>query len=156
MPRPRQLPDLDILVSHRRDGWSYQDIADEYGVTVGAVYLQLKQAKATKARPSYKHLIPWKVKTEHAHSHPAMMLRLLGRTQTHGLESLPEVKQRLLTKWLKEMEEANVVVCYHPDQPPNRASPRTGGFYYKRRRSTDGTSLVREHDVEVPVQVCQN
>jgi hypothetical protein len=144
MPAPRILPTSDVLRSLRSQGWSYEDIAREYGVSKGAVYLQLRDAKMTKVRPSYKHLIPWTVRKDHAHAHPPMMLRLLGRREA-GLD-IPPVKERMLDKWLKEVKEAGVVVCYNPDMPPNPASPTTGGFYYSKRRKADGDSLVRVDD----------
>ena len=142
MPAPRQLPDTETLVKLREQGWSYNDIADEYGVTKGAVYLQLQSAKATKTRPNYKHLIPWTVKSEHQFSHPAMMLRLLGRRES-GDTGIPPVKERMLDKWLRQIREADVVVCYHPDTPPNAASPKSGGWYYATRKPSDGDSLIR-------------
>lgn len=141
MPAPRQLPDADTLKRLRNQGWSYNDIANEYGVTKGAVYLQLQEAKATKKRPNYKHLIPWTVRKEHQYAHPPMMLRLLGRRQNG--DDIPPVKERMLDKWLREVAAANVVVCYHPDTPPNPASPKSGGWYYATRKPTDGDSLVR-------------
>ena len=141
MPAQRQLPDTETLKKLRREGWSYADIGETYGVTKGAVYFQLQNAKATKARPSYKHLIPWTVRREHQYAHPAMMLRLLGRREA-GLE-IPDVKGRMLDKWLRELREANVVVCYHPDMIPNAASPKAGGWYYASRKPSDGDSLIR-------------
>lgn len=149
MPAPRQLPDNETLKRLRQQGWTYEDIANEYGVTKGAVYLQLQSAKATKKRPSYKHLIPWTVASEHAYAHPAMMLRLLGRRQNG--DSIPDVKGRMLDKWLRELEAANVVVCYHRDMMPNPASPKTGGWYYSTRKPEDGASLIRfDEDTRAP------
>lgn len=142
MPAPRQLPDNETLKKLREQGWSYDDIANEYGVTRGAVYLQLSQAKAVKERPSYKHLIPWTVKREHTYAHPALMLRLLGRRQ-RGDDTIPDVKARMLDKWLRELRDADAVVCYHPDMPPNAASPKSGGWYYSKRRTEDGSSIIR-------------
>ena len=148
MPAPRQLPDRDVLLKLRQQGWTYNDIAAEYGVTKGAVYWQLQSANATKARPNYKHLIPWTVRSEHQHSHPAMMLRLLGRRQAE--QDIPPVKERMLDKWLRELEEAQVVVCYHPEMPPNPASPKSGGWYYATRKPSDGASLIRYNPDDPP------
>lgn len=149
MPAPRQLPDTETLKRLRRQGWTYDDIAAEYGVTKGAVYLQLSQAKATKPRPNYKHLIPWTVKTEHQYAHPAMMLRLLGRREKG--DTIPDVKARMLDKWLRDIGAANVVVCYHPDMIPNAASPKTGGWFYSSRTKSDGDSIIRfVEPAEVP------
>lgn len=149
MPAPRLLPDNDVLLKLRRQGWSYEDIAQEYGVTKGAVYLRLKQAKATTDRPDYSHLIPWTVRTEHAHARPAGMLRMLGRREA-GL-AIPPAKERMLDRWLAEVKEANVVVDYDPDYPPNPANPKNGGWHYRRRKPEDGDSLVRKPEAEATV-----
>lgn len=142
MPGPRLLPDNEVLVRLRHQGWTYDDIAREYGVGRSAVYLRLRNVDgAVAARPRHANLIPWKVATKHAHAFPVQMLRLLAR-RNQGQE-LPPEKQRMLDKWLKEVREADVVVCYDPEQPPNAASPATGGFFYSRRRESDGKSLIR-------------
>ncbi|MFF7234169.1 hypothetical protein [Streptomyces sioyaensis] len=120
---------------------TYEEIADKYGVTKGAVYLALRDAGLAKKRPSYKHLIPWTVKSEHAHAHPVLMLRVLGKQEAG--ERVPTVKKGMLDRWLAEIKAADVVVCYDREMPPNPASPSTGGFYYSRRRPEDGDSLVR-------------
>ncbi len=145
MPAHRVLPDNDVLIRLRNQGWSYEDIAQEFGVTKGAVYLRLRQANATTERPSYAHLIPWTVKTEHAHGRPAQMLRLVGRKERG--DEIPEPKARMLAKWLREMREADCVVDYDPDYPPNPANPKNGGWHYRRRRPEDGESLVRTPEV---------
>lgn len=113
-----------------------------YGVTKGAVYWQLRDAGISKKRPDHKKYLPWTVKTEHAHARPATMLRLLGRRENG--DELPAVKERMLDKWLSEIREADVVVCYKRDMVPNPASPTTGGFYYSKRRPSDGDNLIRE------------
>lgn len=145
MPAPRLLPDNSVLIKLREQGWSYEDIAQEFGVTKGAVYLRLRDAKATKHRPSYAHLIPWTVRTEHAHARPAQMLRMLGRRENG--DKIPPAKERMLDRWLKEIAEADCVVDYAPDYPPNPANPKNGGWHYRRRRSEDGDSLVRTPEV---------
>lgn len=133
MPAPRLLPDNDVLASLRNQGWTYDDIAREYGVSRGAVYLRLKQAPgAVSPRARHADLIPWTVAVRHAQAVPARMLRLLG--QRENGDSLPPVKTRMLNKWLDEISDAGVVVCYHPQYPPNPASPDTGGFHYARKR----------------------
>lgn len=146
MPAPRLLPDNDVLLKLRRQGWSYEDIAQEYGVTKGAVYLRLRAAKATTDRPDYSHLLPWTVRTEHAHARPAGMLRMMGRREA-GLP-IPPAKERMLDRWLAEVKAADVVVDYDPDYPPNPANPKNGGFHYRRRKPEDGDSLVRKPVIE--------
>ena len=54
MPAPRLLPDNDVLINLRdHHHMSYQEIADRYGVTKGAVYLRMKQANHTRPRPDH-------------------------------------------------------------------------------------------------------
>ncbi|MFI8890549.1 hypothetical protein [Streptomyces paradoxus] len=115
---------------------TYDEIAEKYGVTKGAVYLALQQAGLTGRRPSYKHLLPWTVAQVHANAHPALMLRILGARQAK--QDVPEVKLGMLERWLEEVKAADVVVCYDREMPPNPASPSTGGFFYSKRREEDG------------------
>jgi hypothetical protein len=141
MPAPRQLPTSDVLRQLREKGKTYEEIAELYGVTKGAVYWQLRDAGLAKARPDHSKYIPWTIKTEHAHAKPATMLRLHSRREQG--DTIPAVKARMLDKWLAEIREANVVVCYDRTMAPNPAST-TGGFYYSKRRPEDGDSLVRD------------
>ncbi|WP_326827325.1 hypothetical protein [Streptomyces sp. NBC_01751] len=121
---------------------TYEQIAEHYGVTKGAVYWQLRDANLAKPRADHKKYVPWTVKAAHAHARPAMMLRLMSRREQG--DTLPEVKERMLDKWLHEVKEADVVVCYDREMPPNPASPTMGGFYYsKRRPSDDPGKLIR-------------
>lgn len=142
MAAPRILPTSDVLIGLRQQGWTYDDIANEYGVTKGAVYLQLRQAKQVKDRPRYEQLIPWTVRTVHASAAPALMLRLYGRREAG--RKIPAVKERMLDRWLEEIKAQNVVVDYDPDYPPNPANPTTGGWHYRRRTKADGDSLIRK------------
>ncbi|MDT0472812.1 hypothetical protein RM863_11820 [Streptomyces sp. DSM 41014] len=124
----------------------YAQIGERYDVTEGAVYWKLRDAKAVKPRPDHSKYLPWKVKTEHAHARPAVLLRYLSRREhaEAGLsDPLPEAKDRMVTKWLAEVEAAGVVVCYDRDAPPNPASPKTGGFYYSHRTEADGDNVIR-------------
>ncbi|MEU8086376.1 hypothetical protein AB0B57_22550 [Micromonospora sp. NPDC049101] len=141
MAAPQILPSNTELAKLRFNGWTYAKIALFYGVSEQAVYMRLRKANLTKKTPGFKDLIPWRVKKEHDHAPPNQMLRLLGRLE-RGDVLLP-VKQRSLNLWLADLKEADVVVCYNPDQPPNPASPKSGGFYYSRRRPEDGESLIR-------------
>lgn len=105
---------------------------------------------APKARNDYKALLPWTVRREHTHAHPPTVLRLLGKRMAG--EASPPVKERMVDKWLTEMAESGLVVCYHPDTAPNPASPKSGGWYYAVRRPTDGESLIR-FDPNAPAPV---
>jgi len=142
MAAPRKLPDKTTLERLRRNGATYKDIAEQYDVTEAAVYLRLKADGLSKDRKvSHKELMPWTIKAEHAHTHPALMLRLLSR-RNQGLGN-SAVRERMLDKWLGEIEAANVVVCYDPAMGPNPASPTTGGWFYMRRTKKDGVNVIR-------------
>ncbi|MFJ5997580.1 hypothetical protein [Streptomyces sp. NPDC092370] len=128
---------------------TYEQIGEMYGVTKGAVYLQLRDAKISKARPDHSKYIPWTVKTEHAQARPNSMLRLYSRREQK--DPIPAVKARMLDKWLNELKEADVVVCYHRDMVPNPASP-VGGWYYSKRRPEDGDSIIRVEDPHLKIK----
>lgn len=143
MPAERRLPTIDVLVKHRERGMSYDEIADLYGVTKGAVYLQMRDAGRTSKRPDNSHLMPaGGVATKHQHAHPAMMLRIQGRVDRDE-SGIPPVKLRQLDKWLRELAEQKLILDYHPDCPPNPASPKTGGWFYPPREKSDGDRLMR-------------
>ncbi|MET9729306.1 hypothetical protein ABZZ79_01180 [Streptomyces sp. NPDC006458] len=147
MPAPKRLPTSDVLRRHReRDKMTYEQIAEVYGVTKGAVYLALREAGLAGKRPSYKHLLPWTVAQTHANAFPALMLRALGAQQAG--QNVPAVKRGMLDRWLDEIKAADVVVCYEREMPPNPASPTTGGFYYSKRRESDGPFPEDLSDVE--------
>lgn len=141
MAAKKLLPDDHVLVALKRQGWTYDEIAQKYGVTRGAVYLRLREAGAVQPQGNNRHLIPWVVLEKHTHAVPVEMLRLLARKERG--DEIPVRKARMLDKWLERVKEADVVISYEPDYPPNPASPEVGGFYYSRRRDADGTNLVR-------------
>lgn len=142
MAAPRLLPDKTTLERLRRQGVTYAQIADMYGVTEAAVYLRLKaDGLAKDRRVSHKELIPWTVRGEHAHAHPALMLRVLSR-RLQGLENSGP-RNRMLDKWLGELADNDAVVMYDPDALPNGASKVTGGWFYAKRRKSDGDSIIR-------------
>lgn len=141
MPAPRKLPDSSVLLKQRERGMTYTEIAAEYGVTEGAVYWALRDAGGVKKRADHSKYLPWKVQTDHAHARPAVLLRYLS-SREQG-KPIPDAKARQVDRWLAEMKEADVVVCYNRDMAPNPASPVTGGFYYSKRRPEDGDSIIR-------------
>ncbi len=151
MAAPRILPDGGTLLQHRRQGWSLDEIAATYGVTKGAVYLQLKAIPgATRTRPNHKGIIPWTVEARHHHVYPAAMLRLYSRRE--GLsggapEELSPRAARMLERWLRDIKTRDVVVDYDPNILPNPASPKHGGWAYRLRRPEDGDNLIRHPDV---------
>ncbi len=163
MPAPALLPDSGTLKKHREAGMSYDEIAERYGVTRGAVYQRLRAIPGVVTpRRDHKSLIPWTVKVEHQYEYPAMMLRLLGR-ELRG-EPIPEDKDRMLQKWKHQMKSAGCVVDYDPNIGPilpsgetNWASPRRGGWRYVARQDGDAEWIrppaARTLDVRAHVHI---
>jgi transposase-like protein len=139
---PRLLPDKATLARERRQGDTYATIAERYGVSEAAVYQALRNHGLVKeARADHSALIPWTVKADHQHTHPALMLRTLSRRR-QGLEN-PAKRDAMLDRWLDGLEANKVVVCYDPAMGPNPASPHKGGFFYMARKRSDGDNLIR-------------
>lgn len=145
MARPRALPEDAVLVE-LREHHTYEEIATLFGVTKSAVAWRFRAMGQTRTQQSYKHLRPWRVKAEHEHAHPSLMLRLYGRRAAE-LE-LAVAQQRMLDRWLHELHAADAVVGYDPDFPPNPASPRSGGWFYVQRREGVDLGLIREPSAE--------
>lgn len=137
MPAPRKLPSPDELVALRDSGWTLKQIAERYGVSTGAVHLQLKAAGRTAHRPRYEDLVPWRVQPEHDHVYPLMMLRLLARRRAGDTAGVPGVRWRMLDDWLRQLHDKDLVVVYHPDIPENQASSKGGWAYVPRSPEDD-------------------
>lgn len=141
MAAPRLLPDRTTLERLRRNNVTYKEIADMYGVTEAAVYMRLRdEGLVTGRKVSHKELIPWSVKKEHQHAHPALMLRTLSRRR-QGLPNLPQ-RDSMLDRWLDDLEAKDAVVMYDPEMPPVAGIPQ-GGWWYAKRRKSDGDSIIR-------------
>jgi hypothetical protein len=145
VPRPRVLPPDEQLLKMREDK-TYDEIAGIYGVTKSAVAWRFKAMGRTREQPSYKHIRPWRVRAEHEHAHPSLMLRLYGRREA-GRDLTP-AQERMLDRWLQEVRAADVVIGYDPEFPPNPASPKTGGWFYVKRRKGLDLHLIREPDAD--------
>jgi hypothetical protein len=142
MAATRLLPDKATLERHRREGLTYADIATRYGVTEQAVWARMKHdGIRTANRADHSALIPWQVRKEHANTFPILMLRTLSRRR-QGIDNTPE-RERMLDNWLANLKAQNAVVCYDPEMWPNPASPKLGGWFYAKRRKSDGDSIIR-------------
>lgn len=127
----RKLPDATTLVRLRRNGWTLDQIAEEYGVTRTAVWKALERSGNTNPLPSYKDLVPWKVEQEHRGT--AAMARIRSLVKQQQGVPLREGEAKLLKEWLAGMEDAGVILNYHPEAPSNAASTK-GGFYFSPRQ----------------------
>lgn len=137
MPRQRRLPPDDVLWDLRKEGWTYKRIAIEYGSTVGGVYFRLRKIDAVQDTPRHTGLIPWRVKKEHEDGYPVKAFRLLGQ-HLRG-ERLAAGDLRRITRWVKKnIKDADMVLSYRPDVPPNPASA-VGGFHFTPRADSEDT-----------------
>ncbi|MGW1558301.1 hypothetical protein ACWCQ1_17525 [Streptomyces sp. NPDC002144] len=78
-------------------------------------------------------LLPWKIKDEHRHQYPALMLRAEARRRA-GKE-LTERDERRLASWKRMLDEDKLVVHYDGETED--------GFFYVPREERD-KDLIRE------------
>lgn len=139
MAAPRILPSDSMLQKYIERGMTHQQIADlitkESGVPVArsTVSAALSRAGLT-TRVRYDEVIPWKrIKTEHNHHYALTMLRLEARLRAG--QELTEDQQKRLDSWKQRLADEDAVVVYLPNTDE--------GFFYVRRKPSDGQSLVR-------------
>lgn len=140
MPAIRKLPDTATLRRLRTQGWTQRQIAEEYGVSDGAVWKALMRAGYTEPQPTYKNVIPWEI----AEPHKAVAIMERFRSivkQKKGVALRPDEEYQL-NRWLHDLKANNLVVAYHPDAPPNTASTK-GGFYYVPKSPEDDWIIRR-------------
>lgn len=124
MGAPRILPDNATLIRWAESGMTHEQIAEEVYRTTGhrvarsTVSVALHRAGVAKRLPRYEREIPWVVKSQHAMSYPARMLRDLGRIRAGN--PLPAEEKERFDSWWKYIVDEDVVVCYDPDN----------GFFY--------------------------
>ncbi|MFJ3974902.1 hypothetical protein [Streptomyces sp. NPDC090021] len=78
-------------------------------------------------------LIPWKIRKDHRHLYPVMMLRAEGRLRAG--KPVSEAIMKKLASWKQSLEEDSLVVHYDPETED--------GFFYIPREERD-TDLIRE------------
>jgi hypothetical protein len=122
MPANRILPDK-ITLQHwiEDEGMTHQQIADRIFETTGervgrsAVSVAAHRYGITKPGNRYKDYLPWRVSTYHIRAYPFRMLRLMGRRDTKGPESLNEQETAMLDGWLEMLDREKAVVGYDPE-----------------------------------------
>lgn len=135
MPRPRLLPDPDVIYElHAEHGLTLQEIGERYKVSVSAVQKALNRAQLVGPQVTYREVVPWKVATRFADTAVMHHLRTMAQMRK-GLE-VPVVAKRRLNEWLQYLEKNRLVLDYSPDYPPNEACS-LGGFRYRPRRPED-------------------
>lgn len=139
MTPPRKIPDIGQLISWRDLGWTHQQMADHIYDTTGQIVARssisaaLSRAGKADTRDRYSDCLPWRVRTRHLKEYQAVMLRLLGRRRAGG--ELSAGDNRRLDSWLRQLEQANAVVAYDPDNDEQ-------GFHYVNPRPGDGADGI--------------
>lgn len=144
MPAPSKLPSVDEIEALLNLGHTYEEIGKMYDSTRTAVHKKLSRSGKLRRQPTYRDLVPWKVLPEHRTGSVMRRVRSLAAKQLG--KRLEPSEERLLDEWLLGMEEAGVILNYHPEAPSNAASAN-GGFYYSPRRPGE-VGLFRAPDSE--------
>jgi hypothetical protein len=139
MAAPRLVPSATMLQRLVERGLTHQQIADEIHKETGipiarsTVSAALSRAGLTE-RVRYDEVIPWDhIKIEHNYHYALTMLRIEARLQA-GLHVSSDAVKRL-NSWKEKLLEEDAVVVYRKNSPD--------GFYYVKRKKSDGDSLVR-------------
>lgn len=138
MAAPRLVPSASMLQRLVERGLTHQQIADEIyketGIPVArsTVSAALSRAGLTE-RVRYSDVIPWDhIKMEHNQHYALTMLRAEARRQNGELS---ESGLKRLNSWKEKLKEENAVIVYKPNT--------SDGFYYVKRKASDGDSLTR-------------
>jgi len=135
MPQPQKVPNKTELRRYLSKGLTQQRIVEAWAEDSGervsraaiAMAIERYGLKSAHSRPTYPHMLPWVVATEHLHHLDARMLRLEGRRQAGG--KLHEDEQRWLEQWKRDLERNNAVVHYERDSAE--------GFYWIPREDAE-------------------
>ena len=140
MPTVRKLPDTATLRRLRGQGWTQKQIAETYGSSESAVWKALQRAGYIEPQVTYRDILPWDV--AEAHKATAVMERFRSIVKQRKGAELREEEERLLKRWLRDLDANDLVVAYHPSAPANSASTK-GGFYYVPRQAGDDWIIRR-------------
>lgn len=122
MPRPRLLPDPDVIRKlNTEHGWTLREVGEHYKVSVSAAQKALRRAELVGPLVTYREVVPWKVAIRFADT--AVMHHLRTMAQLQKVREVPAVAKRLLHEWLQYLENNRLVLDYSPDCPPTRHVP---------------------------------
>lgn len=139
MAAPRLVPSDSMLQKYVERGLTHQQIADlvtkETGVPIARSTISAALSRAgLTARVRYDKVIPWNpIKAVHNRHYALAMLRLEARRQ--GGVALTEEQEQRLASWKAKLKSEDAVIVYLPDSED--------GFYYVKRKKSDGNSLIR-------------
>ncbi|WP_371671213.1 hypothetical protein OG985_28495 [Streptomyces sp. NBC_00289] len=135
---PRKIQDEAEVIRWFEEGKTYEWMQAEYlrkynietSVPMWSAFRRRKGLDRRNLRDD--SLIPWKIKAEHRHMYPAIMLRVEGRVRADRNNSERDLNR--VTSWKEMLAEGNLVVHYDPDTED--------GFFYVPREDGD-TDLIR-------------
>jgi hypothetical protein len=136
---PRKIQDEQEVVRWFEEGktyeWMQQTYREKYGIeTTIPMWAAFRRRKGLDRRNlRADDLLPWKVKAEHRHLYPAIMLRFEARSRA-GRE-LNDRDSRRLANWKQMLDEDKLVVHYDEETED--------GFFYIPREDSD-TDLIRK------------
>lgn len=141
----RILPDKATLRHWIEDeGLTHQQCADrvfeQTGERVGRSAISVACHRYGISRPGnrYNDYTPWKVGVYHIRAYPLRMLRLMGRRDTKGPDSLSPADAYALDSWLNMMARENAIVAYDPDDDQ--------GVHYV-------SAEYKDHDGPAPIRI---
>jgi hypothetical protein len=120
--------------------WMQEQYREKYGIeTTIPMWSAFRRRRGLDRRNlRADDLIPWKVKDEHRHLYPALMLRAEGRRRAQEQAEAEGKKPRAtisdrdakrLASWKRMLEDDSLVVHYDPDTED--------GFFYVPREDGD-------------------
>ena len=119
----------------RTYAWMVEQYKTKYGIdTSEPMWAAFRRREGIDRRNTRSDdLLPWKLREDHRHLYPAMMLRTEGRLRAG--KAVAAVKLKKLESWKKSLEEDSLVVHYDPETEE--------GFFYVPREPQD-TDLIRK------------
>ncbi|SNS50738.1 hypothetical protein [Actinacidiphila glaucinigra] len=115
--------------------WMQEEYRRKYGIeTTIPMWSAFRRRRGIDRRHMRaSDLLPWRMKDEHRHLYPAMMLRAEARERAgRGVTGREETR---LAAWRTMLKEENLVVHYDADTEE--------GFFYVPREEGD-TDIIRE------------
>jgi len=86
---------------------------------------------------------PWRVIVEQGQAPVLRSLHDHAEFVVTGGAAMPDHRLKRLRAFYRALREADVVVEYNPDIPPQPGLSRKGGFALRPRRPTDGDLMIR-------------
>lgn len=131
-------PDVTTLLGLLRSGWTYETIAEEYGVQRNSVWRKLQRAGKVGHKPRGVDFLPWKVAKKHRTT--SIYLNLLALRRLEEGRFVNETTLGRATRMRSNLVERGLVIDYDERVKPNPAA-KMGGFYYRSRKPGDGEIL---------------